>query len=214
MLSTVPGYRIRVVPWQGPITASALSVLAVALGPGQGTALPLQLAAILLAASAAFAVDDTAFELLAPSPSSLAARRLARLLVVIPALTTIWTLLLLWRGPADPQETRTLAVMFAGLLALNVGASAASGRRTGGRGAAAAAPSLLLALILSSAVPPHWRPLPLGDIPGGWAALQARWTAACLTGALVLILSSRDPVSRRPRRRIDPARGSRSPWWV
>jgi hypothetical protein len=199
--STVPGCSIRVVPWQAPVTASAVSVLAVGVGLGQGTALPLQVAGILLAASAAFALDDPAFEFLAASPTSLMKRRLARLIVVISALTALWTVLLLWRRPADLQETWTLVVMFAGLLALSVGASAAAGRRTGGWGAAVAAPCLLLALAVSSAIPPHWRPLPLGDIPGGWAALQARWTAACLTGALVLVVSSRDPMSRRPRRR-------------
>jgi hypothetical protein len=200
----VTGYSIRVVPWQAPVTASAISVLAVGVGPGQGTALPLQLAAILLGASAAFALDDPAFEFLAASPTSLMKRRLARLIVVITALTAVWAVLLVWRRPADSREARTLVVMFAGLLSLGVGASAAAGRRTGGRGAAVAAPCLLLALALSSVVPPHWRPLPLGDVPGGWAALQVRWTAACLTGAIVLILSSRDPVSQWPRRRTGP----------
>jgi hypothetical protein len=44
------------------------------------------------------------------------------------------------------------------------------------------------ALVVSSILPPQWRPFPLGDVPGGWAALQARWATPAALGTLVLIV--------------------------
>jgi hypothetical protein len=195
------------VAWQPPLLASAVAALAVAVSPGQDTVLPLQLAAVVLGASAAFAVDDPAFELVAALPSTLAARRAVRLVLVAGAIGAVWGILLAWRRPAETQELWTLLAMFAGFFGLSVGISGAAGRLTGGRGAAVTGPTLLLALIASSVVTPRWRPLPLGDIPGGWAALQLRWSAAALLGASILSMSSRDVIAGWPHR---PGRRKRS----
>lgn len=200
MSAALVRHTVRAVAWQSPLLASVVATLAVAVGPGQDTALPLQVAAVVLAASAAFAFDDPAFEMVAALPSTLAARRTVRLLLVTGALWAVWVSLLGWRHPAAAQEVWTLMAMFGGLFGLSVGISGAAGRRTGGRGAAMTGPTLLLALVASSVVPPRWRPLPLGDVPGGWAALQVRWSAAALLGASLLSVSSRDALARWPHR--------------
>jgi hypothetical protein len=192
-------HTIRAVAWEPPLMASVLATLAAAVGPGQDTVLPLQVAAVVLAASAAFALDDSAFELVAAMPSTLTARRAMRLLLVTCALWSVWGALLAWRQPSEPQELWTLLAMFGGLFGLSIGVSGVAGRRSGGRGGAVTGPTLLLALVASSVVPPHWRPLPLGDVPGGWAELQLRWSAAAVLGASMLSVSSRDALARWPR---------------
>jgi hypothetical protein len=204
--ASLVGHTVRAVAWQPPLLASVVATVAVAAGPGQGTVLPLQLAAVVLGASAAFAFDDPAFELVAALPSTLAARRSLRLLLLTGTVGAVWGILLAWRHPAEPQELWTLLAMFAGLFGLSIGISGAAGRRTRGRGAAVAGPTLLLALIASSVVTPRWRPLPLGDVPGGWAALQLRWSSAAVLGAGILSVSSRDALAR-PHRRGRRSRG-------
>jgi hypothetical protein len=150
----------------------------------------------LLAAAAGFAFDDPSHETLAASPSSLIRRRLGRLGIVIPAVSVLW-IALVSQGVSGRQETLTLAAMFAGLVGLTLGIAGVAAHRTGGRAGAVAAPVLLLALIVSAVFPPRWRPLPLGDVPGGWPALQARWSTAAVIGTLVLLTSCRDPARRR-----------------
>jgi hypothetical protein len=53
-----------------------------------------------------------------------------------------------------------------------------------------------VALVLSTVLTPRWRPLPLGDIPGGWSPIYVRWTSAGVVGLLVFLLSSRDLANR------------------
>ena len=60
-----------------------------------------------------------------------------------------------------------------------------------------AGPTLVVALILSSTLPPSFRPMPTGDVPGGMPAIWFRGVV-CLVGGLVLRLASTDPASRRP----------------
>lgn len=102
-------------------------------------------------------------------------------------------LTLVSQGVNGRQATLTLAAMFAGLVGLTLGIAGVAAHRTGGRGGAVAAPVLMLALIVSAIFPPQWRPLPLGDVPGGWPALQVRWSTAAVIGALVLLATCRDP---------------------
>jgi len=123
-----------------------------------------------------------------------------RLVLVAAAVGGVWGSLLAWRRPAATQELWTLLAMFAGLFGLSIGISGAAGWRTRGRGAAVTGPTVLLALIASSIVTPRWRPLPLGDVPGGWAALQLRWSSTAVLGAGILAVSSRDALARWPYR--------------
>ena len=80
------------------------------------------------------------------------------------------------------EETWALAAMFAGLVGLTLGVAGAAGRRSGGRGGPVVAPIILFALILSSALPAEWRPMPMGDVPGGWPAIYIRWWSVAVLG--------------------------------
>jgi hypothetical protein len=174
------------------VIATVVGATVVASGHARLVVIP----TTLLAAAAGFAFDDPSHETLAASPSSLIRRRLGRLIVVIPPTIIVWATLVS-QGVSGIDETLTLVAMFAGLVGLTLGIAGVAAHRTGGRGGAVASPVLLLALIISALFPPHWRPLPLGDVPGGWPALQARWSTAAAIGTLVLLASCRDPARRR-----------------
>jgi len=190
------GYAAHSVPWFPPLLAGLVSTLVVAARHGHEAAAPLEAVAIALACGAGFAFDDPAFQVLAASPTPLWRRRLLRLLVVMPPTVLLWLLLLRWQGTASSQETLALAAQFAGLVGLSLGVAGVASRSSSrGVGGIAVAPTLFVALILSTTLPPRWRPLPLGDIPGGWLPIYLRWTAAAVIGALISLLSSRDPAT-------------------
>jgi hypothetical protein len=170
------------------VIATVVGAAVVASGQARLVMIP----STLLAAAAGFAFDDSSHETLAASPSSLIRRRLGRLIVVIPPTIILWATLVS-QGVNGRQETLTLVAMFAGLVGLTLGIAGVAAHRTDGRGGAVAAPVLLLALVVSAIVPPRWRPLPLGDVPGRWPALQTRWSTAAAIGTLVLLASCRDP---------------------
>ncbi|MGZ8619082.1 MAG: hypothetical protein ACXWYE_04200 [Actinomycetota bacterium] len=87
--------------------------------------------------------------------------------------------------------------MFAGLVGLALGIAGVAARRSSRwLGGIAVAPALFSALILSTMVTPRWRPLPMGDIPGGWQPIYLRWTAAAVIGLVLLAVSSRDRAGR------------------
>lgn len=180
------------IPWHPMVIATVVGAAVLASGHARLVVIP----STLLAAAAGFTFDDPSHEIVAASPSSLIWRRFSRLIVVMPPTIILWTTLVS-QGVNGRQETLTLAAMFGGLVGVTLGIAGVAAHRTGGRGGAVAAPVLLLALIISALFPPRWRPLPLGDVPGGWPALQARWSAAALIGAVVLLVSSRDPARRQ-----------------
>lgn len=189
-------YAARAMVWWAPAIALGLSVIVVAVRRGEGFTIPAQATAILMAISVGFALDDPSYELVAPSPSSLLRRRGWRVLVIVPPTAVAWMTLISWLGPSDSEETWALAAMFAGLVGLSLGVAGAAGRRSGGRGGPVVAPIVLIAVILSSALPEEWRPMPMGDVPGGWPAIHIRWSSVAVVGVLILLMSSRDPARR------------------
>ena len=153
----------------------------------------MQLCAFLLASGAGFAFDDPAAEVLAASPTSLRRRRTDRIALVGLPTIALWGVLLGWHGTASAEESWALIALFAGALGLGLGiAGVASRRSSPSRGGVAVGPAILVLLILSTTVPPRWRPLPIGDIPGGWSQIITRWSAAALVGVLAVLISSRD----------------------
>ena len=181
----------RWAPWLLAATASLVLVLLHFDGP---VALPLQLSAFLLGAGAGFALDDPAAETLAPSPTSLQRRHGVRVVGVVTATALAALVLGSVARPSGVGETGALVAMAAGLQGLNLGVSAMAGRFSGWRhGGLVSSPVVLMLVIASSMLPPVWRPLPTGDIPGGWPAIWTRWTLACLCGFLLLAHSCRDP---------------------
>src|SRR3990172_12904269 len=185
--------------WKRRLMALVVCWIVVVVQLGDQVALPLQLTALLLAAAAGFSLDDPAYEVLAPSPHSLLRRRLQRILVVVPPTVVAWMAAwaaIVWQGSSNPEEFGALLAMFGGLVGLSLGVAGVAGRRSSGRGGPVVAPSIFVLQVLSTALPPRWRFMPLGDVPGGWSQIYLRWTAVGVVGALLFLMSSRDPAAR------------------
>ncbi|MDQ4043297.1 MAG: hypothetical protein M3118_05720 [Actinomycetota bacterium] len=187
----------RSMSWLPLVAAALVGSLVVAWQHGKSAAVPLQFVAILLSSGAGFALDDPAAEILASSPTTLLRRRSLRLLLMVPSVALLWILLMLWQGTEGAEETWALMLLFAGLLGLSLGVAGIAGRRSArGSGGIVVPPTILVLVILSSAVPRQWRPLPLGDVPGGWTQIYIRWAAAALLGMVAFLVSSRDPAAQ------------------
>jgi hypothetical protein len=194
-------YVARSIPWQPAVAAWVAGALIVATRHDQTFAPTLELVSVLLATGAGFALDDPAAEILAASPASLLRRRGARVLFSVMSTVLVWLTLVGVQGPESANEAWAIAAMFAGLLALSLAiAGVASRRSASGRGGIVAGPALFVLLIASSIVPPRWRPLPMGDVPGGWAAIYLRWGSAAIVGAIAFVWSSRDRAAGTVRR--------------
>jgi hypothetical protein len=188
--------------WLPPVAAAAVATVVVAARLDDAAALPMQIAAVVLASGLGYTLDDPAFDVVSPSPVSLWHRRRHRLLLSLPPTVVLFTALLAWHGTADRSEALALGAMFAGLSGLALGIAGVAARRSPrGLGGIAVAPSLFAALIVSTLFAPRWRPLPMGDVPGGWRPIYLRWCAAALVGVLVLAASSRDRAAARRQRR-------------
>jgi hypothetical protein len=194
----------RAIPWLPAFAAGILGVVVVAALHDRDAAAPLQAVSILLASAAGFALDDPAAEILAASPTSLRRRRMVRLALMGPPILLVWLALVAAQGPVSWAEGWVIAAMFAGLVGLSLAIAGVVSRRSPtGRGGIAVAPGLFILLIVSTLVPTRWRPLPMGDVPGGWTPLYLRWSTAAVIGLLVFLWSSRDPArhalwARRP----------------
>ncbi len=188
---------VRSQPWVPlAIAISASTALVVAMHDRTGP-VSLQVSAIVLASGLGYALDDPSFEVLAPSPTSLLRRRSLRLVSQLVLVVAWGSLLMMWQGTASNEETWALVLLFGGLASMGLGIAGLAARRSPyGRGGAVVAPALFVLIVLSSIVSPRWRPLPLGDVPGGWAAIYLRWGAAAVVGALGFMISSRDPAMR------------------
>lgn len=186
---------MRATRWAPWLLAATISLVLVLLHSDGPVATPLQLSAFLLGAGAGFALDDPAAESLAPSPTTLRRRHGVRVAFITLATALATLVLGSLAHPSGVGETGALVAMTAGLLGLNLGASGVAGRLSEWRhGGLVSSPVVLILVIASSTLPPAWRPLPTGDIPGGWPAIWTRWTLACLLGLLLLGHSCRDPV--------------------
>lgn len=183
---------LRTLSWTPLLASTAVAVTLALVRQGESASAPLQVAAFLLGTATAFAVDDPAAETLAASPAPLLTRRLYRVVPMLLLATVVMVGVILIQGNSDSGEVPLLLAMFAGFsaLALAIGGVAARWR---GQGGAIAAPSVFAALITSTIVPPRWRPLPTGDIPGGPGEILRRWLIATVVGAAVFLWSSRDP---------------------
>jgi hypothetical protein len=196
------GYLTRSIRWSPFGIAGTVATGIVIAQRNASAAKPIQAVSIMLASAVGFAFDDTAADILDASPTALFHRRFARLGCTLVPVVGLWIALVGLQGPASTHEGIALTAMFAGLLGLSLGvAGIASRRMTPGRGGIAVGPTLLVLLIVSTTMPPRWRPLPLGDIPGGWAAINMRWTTAAIAGSVLFIWSSRDRADRHARSR-------------
>lgn len=191
------GHSVRALHWTPFAVAAGLGAVVVAARHAHDAAAPLQLTSMLFATAAGFALDDEAADVLGPSPTSLLRRRLQRVAVLGVPTVGAWAVLVIVQGTAGKDESIALVTLFAGLLGVALAIAGITARRTGGRHAGTAVGAgLFTAVVVSSMLPPRWRPMPLGDIPGGWRSIYVRWTLCAVVGAAVFLWSSRDPAKR------------------
>jgi hypothetical protein len=179
------------ISWQAQAIATVVSVLLV----GSDT-VPFVVATMLMSTAVAFGVDDPAHEVTAPAPVSLLRRRLVRIAVVLAPTAAIWGTLAATRGADSTVEAWALVAMFCGLTGLSLGIAALLAQTSHGRSGQIAAPTVFVLLIISSVMTPQWRPMPLGDVPGGWSQIYLRWGLVAVVGCALLLHASRNPARR------------------
>ena len=191
-------YVARAMRWSPLGIAAAVATTVVIAQRNASAAKPLEAISIVLASALGYLFDDPAADTLDALPRSLLLRRLDRVGCALIPTASVWIALVWIQRPASSNELSALSAMFAGLVGLSLGAAGIACRRPpAGRGGLYVGPALLALLIISTTFPPRWRPLPLGDIPGGWTAIELRWSTAALVGSMLWLWSSRDR-ARRP----------------
>lgn len=192
-------YVVRAMRWSPLAIAVAVATAIVVAERNGDAAKPLEAVSILLASALGYLFDDPAADLLDASPRPLLRRRVDRIGCALTPTVSLWIALVWIQRPASTNELLALSAMFAGLVGMSLGLAGLACRRLpAGHGGLYVGPALLALLIVSTTFPPRWRPLPLGDIPGGWSAIELRWATAALVGSLVGLWSSRDRARRPP----------------
>jgi hypothetical protein len=120
--------------------------------------------------------------------------------VISPPVAVVWATSLFVQGTQGPSETWALLARCTGLASLSVAIARVIGRKMN----AGAAWSRRSCWPCSSCLRPSrrgWRPLPIGDVPGGWAPIYLRWSTTAAGGVLLFLWSSRDPAGTALRHR-------------
>lgn len=193
---------VRAVRWQ-PVPVAAAMASALLWWQDDRIADPthavwmLRAVALLLAAGAAFALDDRTRSLLGAVPTPLWWRAAVRLLVVGAPAALVWLISLSW---AEARSAGSLPAAGLSLEALALAAvvTAIAGGLARWRAVpdpgTVAAPVLLAAGFLLPQLP---EPVGLAVLPGpGWDAAHLRWSVLLATAAGVLAVSLRDPAAR------------------
>ena len=201
----------RAVSW-GPLAGGCVTALAVVVwlrtrdAGTAGLIGGLRIGAVLLAAGAAFALDDAAATTLASSPTPLSARRAVRLALALGACLAAWTALLRIAGRPTHGAAAGLSVEAAGMLAVALAAASVAGPWiANGLGGLAGGPTLVTFLLAAMIVQQHWPCWALLAFPGtpAWEAAHARWLVLAGAGSALVALAALDPARRLgiPRRR-------------
>jgi hypothetical protein len=176
----------------------------------------LRLAAVALAASAAFVFDDPAASLEEGKPVPVGMQRTARLLLVVPAMAAAWWALVVWMEaglrPLDDGTVQTVprlavSVEMAALLGV-VWAVATHAVRSHRDGGMVAVPVLLGVVIVLLMLPERWSlfpspwppPAPGEAAPAEWQAwldAHRRWAALGAAAWTATLLGLRGPGRRR-----------------
>ena len=200
----------RAVSW-GPLAGGCVTALALVVwlrtrdAGTAGLIGGLRIGAVLLAAGAAFALDDAAATTLASSPTPLSARRSLRLALTVGACLAAWTALLGIAG-VPTHAAAGLSVEAAGMLAVALAAASVAGPWIGnGLGGLAGGPTLVSFLLAAMIVQQHWPRWALLAFPGtpAWEAAHARWLVLAGAGSALVALAALDPARRlvTPKRR-------------
>ena len=199
----------RAMSW-GPLAGGGVTALAVVVwlrtrdAGAAGLIGGLRIGAVLLAAGAAFALDDPAATTLASSPTPLSARRSLRLALALGACSAGWAAMLAIAGGPTHPAAAGLSVEAAGMLALALAAaSVAAPWIPNGLGGLAGGPTLVSFLLAAMIVQQHWPQWGLLELPGtpAWEAAQVRWLVVACAGGTLVALAGLDPAGRPAIRR-------------
>lgn len=194
----------RSMSW-APLSAAtaALAVITAALQPWNGHTLSLSMIRVavgLAAAAGVFALDDRAAATVAASPTTLARRRAARLVLVLAALSTVVAsacLSIAVLGGTGQLSPGRVVLESSGMVLAAVAYAVALG---GDRGACVFLGTLLAALVVQQRFP-EYALFPIEPGGPGWDRAGIAWLIITSASAAVIVLLSRDPVSRFRHRR-------------
>jgi hypothetical protein len=184
-------------------TAAVVLVLVASLVPPESGVSPLvvRIAELVLAAAAAYLLDDAALVLTTVTPVGLWRRRLPRLMWGVPMLAVAWAsvlLLLRWQESLPPVRWATGELVVLCLVALAASALVA-GRGEAEPGSVVGPVLALLGItavfaeqVLQTTIFVPW------DGSGG-TGVRLAWVAAGVIALTVVVGASRDPAGRRGR---------------
>lgn len=189
----------RAATWEPAVLAAVVCIavvdLSMRMGGGEGVAIRrLQMGTVMIAAFTAFVVDDPAESTLAASPTPLRARRLHRVVLVLPSLSAAWAVAAARAGLLGDMWAPVGRLFALEGLMYSAVAVAVTGAviRLGHSGPAAMAGTcVVLALsFVAVAIPPPWSPVPSSPLAPGATARMLTLTALA---ALVAAWAARDP---------------------
>lgn len=166
----------------------------------------LRLTAFLLAAGAAFALDDPAATTLASSPTALSVRRWHHLMPLGLAWAALWAVALATANALGGDGGISVAaptLEAAGMLTLALAVAAiAMPYVPEGRGGIVAGPALTLAMLgalVAQTLHPGLATLfPLSPTASEWGASHARWALLLVASTVAIVIASLDPARRSP----------------
>ncbi len=197
--SRASALRVRSTPTGPTIIGGLIAVgaIVIRMSAGHDLAEIYALAFVASTAGLGFALDDPASETVAASPTSLAQRRIQRVVIAGTIVAATWFVIAGVVATSDKQRFPTYDVVIevAALAATGLATSALVQQRTQAPGGPSAALVVLVGPAFLSGVVFHDVRVFPSLIPG--QDLRERWIWLGLVGVASLMLASRDPAGRR-----------------
>lgn len=190
----------QVASWRPFAAATAIAATLILLAPNPAAAsMRLRIGAAIMAASIAFALDDTAAATLASSPMTRLARRSVRVVSALVALGVSWVGLAVFAdaltGSGYPPLSAALEM--GAIAALALAASAVACHRSDDDSGGIAGLGVALGCFATSYLPDRWW-WPLAADPASPAGIR-RLLGVLTVAGLLGVVASLDPARRRGR---------------
>lgn len=191
---------LRGVDWAvvlgGSAAGAAILAGCVAFGEDGPPLTYARLGLAVLAAAAAFVLDEPAAAAVDAVPATRRRRTVARTIAAgVPlAVWAVGAVALHWRNPSTPLAA--LLVEGAGVVAVAVAASAALRSAGWAEPGEAVAPAVAAAVLAALIFQPPPRSVPAFPVADGWAASTALWATVLVVSTVVLVGGSADPFHR------------------
>ena len=173
----------------------AIAAIIAQLGRGRDITQMYAFALLVSTAGIGFALDDPAAEMVAASPSTLARRRVVRIVLAATFTLVAWTMIAVAVGasPAERFPAAEIVMELIALAAMGLATSAAVQRHTGSPGGPTAALAVLVGpVFMLGVVFRDVRVFP-SLVPG--QDMRERWVWVAIAALVALLRTSRDPVA-------------------